>query len=206
MYQFQSFDLPRTGSASLRTSAIQLDARTSSAFSIHARRRSAGSRTTDVISHVRHARFSTRCGSIFRWGTSCVFGGSSRATSSLPWPFSTSCPDGVTLDGQPRQCQAHTRRGTPCQRDPLPSRDYCPSHKHLEETFEAAEVPPSLGEVDYGDSVSAAARHRTRTSGGTSGHPGDVKGQGASAKAGAPCMCEGAHVGRSPVPHRHQPR
>ena len=32
-----------------------------------------------------------------------------------------------------RECRAHTRRGTPCQREPLPGRDYCPSHKHLEE-------------------------------------------------------------------------
>ncbi len=31
------------------------------------------------------------------------------------------------------ECKAHTRRGTPCQREPLPGRDYCPSHKHLEE-------------------------------------------------------------------------
>ena len=75
----------------------------------------------------------------------------------LALTFLDQLPDGVTLDGQPRQCQAHTRRGTPCQRDPLPGRDYCPSHKHLEETFEAAEVPPSLGDVDYGDSVSAVA-------------------------------------------------
>jgi hypothetical protein len=37
------------------------------------------------------------------------------------------------------ECQAHTRKGTPCQREPLPGRDYCPSHKHLEETFELAE-------------------------------------------------------------------
>ena len=34
--------------------------------------------------------------------------------------------------GEPRVCQASTRRGTPCRREPLPSRDYCPSHKHLE--------------------------------------------------------------------------
>jgi hypothetical protein len=39
-----------------------------------------------------------------------------------------------------RECRAHTRKGTPCQREPLPGRDYCPSHKHLEETFEAAEI------------------------------------------------------------------
>jgi hypothetical protein len=50
-------------------------------------------------------------------------------------------PEGLGLDGQPRQCRAHTRKGTPCQRDPLPGRDYCPSHKHLEETFESAEIP-----------------------------------------------------------------
>jgi hypothetical protein len=35
-----------------------------------------------------------------------------------------------------RECRAHTRRGTPCQREPLPGRDYCPSHKHLEEDLE----------------------------------------------------------------------
>ena len=49
-------------------------------------------------------------------------------------------PEGAGLTGVPRQCRAHTRKGTPCQREPLPGRDYCPSHKHLEETFEAAEV------------------------------------------------------------------
>jgi hypothetical protein len=49
-------------------------------------------------------------------------------------------PDEVVLDGQPRCCVASTRKGTPCQREPLPGRDYCPSHKHLEETFESAEA------------------------------------------------------------------
>ena len=51
-------------------------------------------------------------------------------------------PEALVLEGGPRECRAHTRRGTPCQREPLPGRDYCPSHKHLEETFEAAEVAP----------------------------------------------------------------
>jgi len=37
-----------------------------------------------------------------------------------------------------RECRAHTRRGTPCQREPLPDRDYCPSHKHLEEDLDLA--------------------------------------------------------------------
>jgi len=46
--------------------------------------------------------------------------------------------DGVVLDGQPASCQAHTRRGTPCRREPLPGRDYCPSHKHLEEALGVA--------------------------------------------------------------------
>lgn len=47
-------------------------------------------------------------------------------------------PDNLDIDGQPRECRAHTRRGTPCQREPLPSRDYCPSHKHLEESYQVA--------------------------------------------------------------------
>src|SRR5690242_19936761 len=54
-----------------------------------------------------------------------------------------SLPADVTLDGQERNCLASTRKGTPCRREPLPGREYCPSHKHLEETeelFEGAEV------------------------------------------------------------------
>ena len=54
--------------------------------------------------------------------------------------FLDSLPDDVTLDGQERNCLASTRKGTPCQREPLPGRDYCPSHKHLEETYEVREV------------------------------------------------------------------
>ena len=49
-------------------------------------------------------------------------------------------PSELGLDGLPRQCRASTRRGTPCQREPLPGRDYCPSHKHLEEPLEAAPI------------------------------------------------------------------
>ena len=45
---------------------------------------------------------------------------------------------GVTFDGSPLCCHASTRKGTPCQRVPLPSSKYCPSHKHLEEEFEIA--------------------------------------------------------------------
>ena len=51
-----------------------------------------------------------------------------------------SLPADVTLDGQQRSCLATTRKGTPCQREPLPGMDYCPSHKHLEEVFEVREV------------------------------------------------------------------
>ena len=47
-------------------------------------------------------------------------------------------PAQTGLDGRPRSCLASTRKGTPCQREPLPDRDYCPSHKHLEEVQEAA--------------------------------------------------------------------
>ena len=36
------------------------------------------------------------------------------------------------LDGGIARCRATTRKGKPCQRTPLPERDYCPSHQHLE--------------------------------------------------------------------------
>jgi hypothetical protein len=40
---------------------------------------------------------------------------------------------GITFDGRPLCCHATTRKGTSCQRIPLPGSKYCPSHKHLEE-------------------------------------------------------------------------
>ena len=36
-------------------------------------------------------------------------------------------------EGDAHQCKATTRKGKPCQRTPLPDREYCPSHQHLEE-------------------------------------------------------------------------
>jgi hypothetical protein len=42
---------------------------------------------------------------------------------------------GIRLDGVPLSCHATTRRGTACQRVPLPGSQYCPSHKHLEENL-----------------------------------------------------------------------
>ena len=40
--------------------------------------------------------------------------------------------DSGLLDGGVARCRATTRKGKPCQRTPLPDRDYCPSHQHLE--------------------------------------------------------------------------
>jgi hypothetical protein len=42
--------------------------------------------------------------------------------------------------GVRRSCQAMTRKGQPCQRQPLPASEYCPSHQHLQETFEDLEL------------------------------------------------------------------
>ena len=42
------------------------------------------------------------------------------------------------LDGGVARCRATTRKGKPCQRTPLPERDYCPSHQHLEQHSVAA--------------------------------------------------------------------
>jgi|SRR5215211_7094703 hypothetical protein len=36
-------------------------------------------------------------------------------------------------EGLSSRCRATTRKGKPCQRTPLPGREYCPSHQHLEE-------------------------------------------------------------------------
>ncbi len=44
--------------------------------------------------------------------------------------------NGYDIYGNPLRCRASTRKGTPCQRMPLPHNGYCPSHQHLAETEE----------------------------------------------------------------------
>ena len=44
--------------------------------------------------------------------------------------------NGFDVYGNPLQCRASTRKGTPCQRMPLAHNGYCPSHQHLAETEE----------------------------------------------------------------------
>jgi hypothetical protein len=44
--------------------------------------------------------------------------------------------NGYDAYGNPLQCRASTRKGTPCQRMPLPHNGYCPSHQHLAATEE----------------------------------------------------------------------
>jgi hypothetical protein len=46
--------------------------------------------------------------------------------------------NGYDMYGNPLRCRASTRKGTPCQRMPLPHNGYCPSHQHLAETEELA--------------------------------------------------------------------
>ena len=46
---------------------------------------------------------------------------------------------GFDINGNPLQCRATTRKGTACQRMPLPRNGYCPSHQHLAETEEVDE-------------------------------------------------------------------
>ena len=47
---------------------------------------------------------------------------------------------GLDAYGNPLQCRASTRKGTPCQRMPVTHDGYCPSHQHLAET-EQIEAP-----------------------------------------------------------------
>ena len=42
------------------------------------------------------------------------------------------------FEGAVTRCRATTRKGKPCQRTPLPEREYCPSHQHLERSRVAA--------------------------------------------------------------------
>jgi hypothetical protein len=42
------------------------------------------------------------------------------------------------FDGGVARCKATTRKGKPCQRTPLPNRECCPSHQHLETARVAA--------------------------------------------------------------------
>jgi len=76
----------------------------------------------------------------------------------LALEFLERMPEGAGLDIK-RKCRAHTRKGTPCQREPLPGREYCPSHKHLEESFDGPKLP--VEELERGmeelQEVSAAA-------------------------------------------------
>jgi hypothetical protein len=40
----------------------------------------------------------------------------------------------AAVSGAPPRCRAMTRKGSACQRVPLPHNGYCPSHQHLAET------------------------------------------------------------------------
>jgi hypothetical protein len=40
----------------------------------------------------------------------------------------------TAVSGAPPQCRATTRKGSACQRTPLPQNGYCPSHQHLADT------------------------------------------------------------------------
>jgi hypothetical protein len=73
---------------------------------------------------------------------------------TLAVEFLDRLPDDACLDGVPRSCRASTRKGAPCQREPLPGRDYCPSHKHLEEPIIGLDLEPASRE-DLGAPVAA---------------------------------------------------
>ena len=54
------------------------------------------------------------------------------------WEFVEEQLEAGAFDGGVARCRATTRKGTPCQRTPLPDRDYCPSHQHLDRARVAA--------------------------------------------------------------------
>ena len=76
---------------------------------------------------------------------------------------------GYDLAGNPLECRATTRKGTPCQRMPLPHNGYCPSHQHLAETEELAEQ--ELGRRRSVGAVADGIASRACCSGSTSAGP-----------------------------------
>src|SRR5512145_2794499 len=44
-----------------------------------------------------------------------------------------------------RDCEAFTRRGSPCRREPEPGQRYCPSHRHLDELIVPEASAPDRG-------------------------------------------------------------
>ena len=62
---------------------------------------------------------------------------------------------GYDIDGNPLQCRATTRKGTACQRVPLPHNGYCPSHQHLAETEQIVGAGDELGALDEQLAVAA---------------------------------------------------
>ena len=57
----------------------------------------------------------------------------SRSNAAQDW-IAKQPQHGYDVNGNPLECRATTRRGTPCQRMPLAHNGYCPSHQHLAET------------------------------------------------------------------------
>src|SRR5204862_6587012 len=55
---------------------------------------------------------------------------------------------GYDINGNPLQCRATTRKGTPCQRMPLPHNGYCPSHQHLAETEQVEAGTPAAANAE----------------------------------------------------------
>jgi hypothetical protein len=53
--------------------------------------------------------------------------------------YVSNLPEEELWGGLQRDCQAMTRKGRPCQRQPLPHSEYCPSHQHLTERLEELE-------------------------------------------------------------------
>jgi len=53
-----------------------------------------------------------------------------------------------------RSCQAFTRQGTPCQREPRPGSHFCPSHRHLD--AEWTEPAEAVADADPTPALAAA--------------------------------------------------
>ena len=94
------------------------------------------------------ARCSTRCESHFAIGDQLRVWNVIESNISLALDLLERAPELLGLDGVPASAGRTRERAPPASASRCPGRDYCPSHKHLEETFEAAEEVELPGHDD----------------------------------------------------------
>ena len=160
--------------------------------------------TTAATSPGRRGRCSTRSGCYFPISDQLRVWTVIDRNIKLALEFLEQLPEGAGLDGRPARVPRAHPQGHACQREPLPGRDYCPSHKHLEETFDGPEIPlEELERLDAPRSVARGSltdgRGGRRPGAATNGRRSRPRPGAAGASSFAACCSGSTSAGRSPT-------